>query len=175
MKRKKKQHAAAAGESGQKEQKTFAWKPWLWALLLVGIPAAAAALVTDTHSAWYTLIQKPAFQPPAPVFAIVWGALYVLLYVVALLLFMAPPSRDKHTALRALGVQLGLNLVWTAVFFRLYMPAAALFILVGMLGLCALNIIYQARVRPQAAWLMIPYVLWLCFATVINYTIVLLN
>lgn len=118
---------------------------------------------------WYTPLQKPSFQPPAWMFGVVWTILYSLLGVAVAIILRQPLSNERRDALVLFGGQLALNFAWSPVFFGLHMIDAALIIVVVMLVMALTAARYFRRIKPMAGWLMLPYLLWLCLATALNY------
>jgi tryptophan-rich sensory protein len=118
---------------------------------------------------WYIPLQKPSFQPPAWMFGVVWTALYSLLGVALAIVLNAPPSRERRDALWLFGGQLALNFAWSPVFFGIHMIDVALLVIVAMLVMALTAARHLRRIRPLAGWLMLPYLLWLCLATALNY------
>ena len=118
---------------------------------------------------WYAALQKPSFQPPAWMFGMVWATLYTLLGIALAIVLNAPPSKERRDALWLFGGQLVLNFAWSPVFFGLHMIDIALVIIVVMLVMALTAARYFRPIRPLAGWLMLPYLLWLCLATALNY------
>lgn len=122
---------------------------------------------------WYASLVKPAWTPPNWVFAPVWTLLYVLMGVAAWQVW-----REAGLASVAVGlfaVQLILNIIWSAIFFRLRSPGAALIENMCLWLAIAATTTAFARVVPLAALLMIPYLLWVSYAVALNGAIWRLN
>lgn len=147
------------------------WKYILIAVMVTAVSAGLAALFTDTQSAWYLSLQKSPLTPPGAFFGIAWGILYVLLAVsYALVLITSEGKKGKLFPLNAV-----LLVLWCLFFFTLELPALSLVIL-AVTFFCGIFLLWGAyEVRPIAGYLLIPYVLWLGFATYLNYYIVLMN
>tara|TARA_R110002051_G_scaffold181460_1_gene251051 strand:+ start:146761 stop:147255 length:495 start_codon:yes stop_codon:yes gene_type:complete len=125
---------------------------------------------------WYPSLNKPSFNPPNWIFAPVWSVLYILMGIAAGLVW----ARGFHhiwvkTALYHFIFQLLFNALWSIVFFGLQEPFWALLVIFTLLVLIILTIKWFKVVHRTAALLMIPYLLWVCFATVLNYKIWELN
>lgn len=125
---------------------------------------------------WFLSLNKPVFNPPNWVFAPVWTVLYILMGVAAGLVW----SKGFHhllvkTALYHFVFQLLLNASWSIVFFGLKEPFWALLVILTLLILLCLTFRWFRVVSKLAAWLLVPYILWVCFATVLNYKIWELN
>jgi len=120
-------------------------------------------------NAWYIPLRKPSFQPPAWMFGVVWTILYSMLGVALAIVLQEPPSDRRRDALVLFGGQLALNFAWSPIFFGLHMIDVALLVIVVMLVMALTAARYFRRLKPLAGWLMLPYLLWLCLATALNY------
>ena len=125
---------------------------------------------------WYLGLNKPSFNPPNELFAPVWTVLYILMGISAGWVW----GKGFHhiwvkTALYHFGIQLLLNASWSIVFFGLRNPLGALFIIILLLIFILLTIKWFRVVSRKAALLLIPYLLWVAFATVLNFKIWQLN
>lgn len=147
-----------------------------WISLLVALGAGAGVLFTPDE--WYDALLKPTFNPPSAVFGPVWTVLYALMAVALWLVRRHRDADDRALRLRAMqlfAAQLVLNLAWTPLFFGLHSPALAfLDICLLWLALLATTLAF-GRVRPVAGYLLLPYMLWVSFALVLNGTIWLMN
>jgi benzodiazapine receptor len=123
----------------------------------------------------FDALAKPAAMPPGWAFGTAWSILYVALGIVLALVWAAPPSKARTTALTLFFVQLGLNFIWSPVFFGAHQVALGLAVIVAILLLSIAATRSIARVSRAAAWLMVPYLAWLSFATYLNFEIVRLN
>jgi translocator protein len=124
---------------------------------------------------WYMTLAKPAFNPPSWIFGPVWTALYIMMAVAAWLVWKASGFRGAAAALTVYGVQLGLNLAWSGIFFALRSPGWALVeIVVLWLAILATAVLFFRHSRA-AGWLLMPYLLWVSFAAVLNGAIWRLN
>jgi tryptophan-rich sensory protein len=125
---------------------------------------------------WFVSLNKPSFNPPNWIFAPVWTILYVMMGIAAGLVW----AKGFHhlwvkTALYHFGIQLLLNASWSIVFFGLKQPFWGLLVIIALLVLLVLTIKWFKVVSKTAALLLIPYFLWICFATVLNYKIWVMN
>jgi translocator protein len=118
---------------------------------------------------WYAALNKPPFQPPAWMFGVVWTILYALLGVALALVLNVPASKERRDALWLFGGQLVLNYAWSPVFFGWRMIDVALVVIVAMLLMSLAAARYFRRISKLAGLLMLPYLLWLCLATALNY------
>ncbi|WP_282053549.1 TspO/MBR family protein [Maribacter luteus] len=125
---------------------------------------------------WFVTLNKPVFNPPNWLFAPVWTVLYILMGVAAGLVWA---KGFYHlwvkTALYHFGFQLLLNAAWSIVFFGFKQPFWGLVVIISLLCLIVLTMRWFRIVDKYASWLLIPYLLWVCFATVLNYKIWELN
>ena len=142
--------------------------------LLVGFLSGFAT--QSSVNDWYVGLQKPSFNPPNEVFAPVWTVLYILMGIAAGIVW----SKGFHhiwvkTALYHFGFQLLLNALWSIVFFGLKSPFWALIVILALLSMIMLTIRWFKVVSKRAAYLMFPYLAWVCFATLLNYKIWELN
>ena len=125
---------------------------------------------------WYGRLNKPAFNPPNWVFAPVWTALYVLMGVAAFLVWrMGLGNRTVRIALVLFGLQLGLNALWTPLFFGLHWIGWALVEIVALWLVIVATVVAFHRVSLPAAICLYPYLAWVSFASVLNYSLWQLN
>lgn len=125
---------------------------------------------------WYANIIKPELNPPSWVFGPVWTTLYVLMGVAAFLVWKTGFENKKVKV--ALGIflfQLVLNSLWSIVFFSLQSPGGALVVIALLWISIVINIAAFAKISKPAAWLLLPYILWVSFASYLNYSIWTLN
>jgi translocator protein len=129
---------------------------------------------------WYAALNKPSFNPPNGIFGPVWTLLYALMAIAAWLVWKQPASTPQQAALRSAALrifwlQLFLNFAWSWIFFHEHQLAGALLeIVVLWLAIVAATLLFM-KVSRLAAWLMLPYVLWVAFATLLNFEIWKLN
>ncbi len=129
---------------------------------------------------WYAEAVKPAWTPPNALFGPVWTVLYALIAVAAWLVWRTGAPR-RRPAMIAYGVQLGLNLIWTPIFFGGYpfIGPAALWVGFGVIVLLDAAIIVEmvlnGRCSRFAAWLLAPYLLWCVYATTLNAGLAVFN
>ena len=144
------------------------------ACLLIGF---LGSIATQTSvNTWFTTLEKPFFNPPAWLFAPVWTILYIMMGIAAGLVWY----RGLHhlwvkTALYHFLFQLLLNLSWSVVFFGLQQPLWALIVITALIILLSLTIKWFKIANKKAAYLLIPYLLWVLFAAALNFEIWRLN
>jgi tryptophan-rich sensory protein len=155
-------------------------RKFLTVVLCIGICmlfAFAGSLFTPTPGSWYyTTLQKPSWNPPDWLFAPAWTVLFVLMGIsVSMLIEAGMEKSEVRRGVVLFGIQLFLNLGWSASFFGMRSPIAGFAeILVLWLAIVA-TIAAFARVSTKAALLLVPYLMWVSFASYLNFTIVRLN
>jgi tryptophan-rich sensory protein len=153
----------------------FRWALFLVPLvLLLGFLSAQVA-GSSPDNAWFAALAKPASYPPPAAFPIAWTALYALMGVAFALVCSAWGARRRGWAIALFVVQLIINLAWSPVFFALHEMRIALGLLLALDVVVLLTTALFWRVRRLAGWLMVPYVLWILFATVLNWQFLELN
>lgn len=143
-------------------------------ILLLGF-ASGRLFPSGDENLWYQMLSKPAETPPGWVFPVAWTTLYVLLGLALALIINARGSRLRRPALILFAVQMAANLAWSPLFFGYHQVSAALLLIVAIFVLALATTFVFARIRKGAAWLMVPYLAWLCFAGILNYKIDRLN
>ncbi|MEM0230857.1 MAG: TspO/MBR family protein [Candidatus Woesearchaeota archaeon] len=139
--------------------------------LLVGL--LGSLMTSSSLKSWYLSINKPSFNPPNWVFAPVWIALFIMMGISFYLLWER--NELSRIALAAYFGQLALNLMWSFLFFGLRKPAIALIDIFALWIMIVINIFVFRKSSKTAALLLVPYLLWVSFALILNYFIVLLN
>jgi benzodiazapine receptor len=125
---------------------------------------------------WYQTIQKPSWNPPNWIFGPVWTTLYVMMGIALWLVWKEDTSRElKMIAFILFGVQLILNFLWSFIFFKLEQPGFAFLEILFMWVAILATIFAFAQVNKAAAWLLVPYISWVSFAAILNFTIWRLN
>lgn len=135
-----------------------------------------SVFTVSTIPTWYAILVKPALNPPAWVFGLVWTALYFLMGVAAFLVWKKGwEHKEVKVALALFGGQLVLNALWSIIFFGLRNPFWA-FVEIVILWLAILWTIFAFyKISRLAAYLLLPYILWVSFAAYLNYAIWVLN
>lgn len=125
---------------------------------------------------WYLQLNKPSFNPPNWIFAPVWTILYIMMGVAAGIVWAKGFYHIwVKTALYHFGIQLLFNALWSIIFFGFKNTFGALLVILTLLVLLTFTIKWFKVVSKTAAYLLIPYLLWVCFATALNYKIWELN
>ena len=120
-------------------------------------------------------VKQPPFAPPAVLFPIVWTILYALMGFSAYIIESSPQTPQRNRALVLYYVQLFFNFLWSFIFFNFKNYLAAFVWIVALLILIIATTIEFYKIKPIAGYLMIPYILWVTFAAVLNFSIYLLN
>lgn len=124
---------------------------------------------------WYLQLEKPALNPPNSVFGPVWITLYTLMGISLFLVWQKEYSKIKKKALVLFYIQLFLNALWSIIFFGLQSPFWALVNIIILWLFILWTILVFYKVSKPAAYLLLPYILWVSFATYLNYSILILN
>ena len=124
---------------------------------------------------WYQTIQKPTWNPPNWVFGPVWTTLYVLMGIAMYLVWSRPRTPERQRALYLNALQLGFNFFWSLIFFNLHAIGGALIEIGVLWALIVATMFAYDKVYKPAAWLLLPYIVWVTFATILNFTIWRLN
>lgn len=124
---------------------------------------------------WYAALEKPWFNPPNWVFGPVWSTLYLLIGIALYLVWTAESELSKKRAYVLFATQLVLNTLWSLVFFGLHQPWLAVAVIAGLLVAIVLTMREFKRFSRAAMWLFVPYAAWVCFASVLNLAVAILN
>jgi benzodiazapine receptor len=135
-----------------------------------------AVFTTPAIPTWYASLNKPSFNPPNTVFFPVWTTLYTLMGIAAWLVWRRGlHERRVRVALGIFLIQLVLNTAWTIIFFGLYSLFGAVIAIVFLWVAILINIVTFGRISKLAGALLIPYILWVSFAGLLNYSVWMLN
>jgi len=144
-------------------------------VITVGVGAIAGFATASNIGGWYATLSKPGFNPPNWIFGPVWTLLYILMGIALFLIWKQPASLYKSNSLRLFFIQLLLNFLWSFLFFYFHKIGLAFVDIVALLVFIILTIFSFSRLSKKAAWLMVPYVCWVSFATILNGAIYHLN
>jgi tryptophan-rich sensory protein len=151
-----------------------------WALFLVPVVLLLGFLSGElsgsgAQNPWFETLVKPELYPPPETFGIAWTILYIMMGLASALVAVAWGARGRRLALILFALQLALNLAWSPLFFAFHEIRGAL-ILVGLIDVMVLaTLVAFWRVRKLAAVLLVPYLVWLGFATYLNWQLLELN
>jgi translocator protein len=151
------------------------WSALLAAALLASTVAVLGALVTDLGP-WYYHLNLPSWKPPDWAFGPAWTVIFALTALSGYLSWISGPRNAREARILALFLVNGLlNIAWSALFFRLHRPDWAL-VEVSLLWLSIFGLIVLSAPRSLvASVLLVPYLLWVSFAAVLNYSVVRMN
>lgn len=144
------------------------------AVVLLGFVSAKMA-GSGAGNIWFDNLVKPDINPPGAAFQIVWTILYVMMGIALAIICAAWGARGRRAAIIAFMVQFALNLAWSPVFFGMHEMTAGLFVIGALNIAVAITIVLFWKVRRSAALLLLPYIAWTLFATVLNYEFLRLN
>lgn len=156
------------------------WSFARWALvsvplvLLLGI-ASGRISNSGYGNPWFDALVKPAIMPPGWAFGAAWTILYILMGLALAAVLNARGAPGRGLAIALFVVQFLVNLAWSPLFFAAHQVSLALWVILALLMLVAITSWAFWRVRAGAGLLLLPYIAWLCFASVLNYQIDALN
>ena len=156
------------------------WSFWRWAIvtvplvLLLGF-ASGRSVPAGSENAWYAALAKPAGNPPDWVFPVVWGTLYVLLGLAVAIVLNARGARWRWPAVALFAVELIGLTIWQPLFFGAHRVVAAFALIVFLLLWGIGTTVLFGRVRAAAAWLVVPFLVWVSYAACLNWGIHRLN
>lgn len=130
---------------------------------------------TPSIATWYAFINKPSFSPPNWLFAPAWTLLYILMAIAAFLIWQKRDNPKTKQALIFYGIQLVLNAFWSIIFFGMHNPGLALLEIIILWLFILIILIKFYKINKTAGLLFIPYLLWVSFASILNYAIWILN
>ena len=149
-------------------------KPYIFSILLSLTVGGLSALATANNMNIYDKINPPPLAPPGWLFAVVWTVLFILMGISAAIIFTSK-SKRKDDALFIYAVSLVLNFSWSIFFFNMQSFIVAFIILIALWVSIVITIIQYYKINKAAAWLQLPYLLWVTFAGYLNAAIILLN
>ncbi len=149
----------------------------IWKLIIsIALPFLASAVgslfTAGSVSSWYMTLNKPPFNPPSWVFGPVWTLLYLLMGVSLYLVWIRKFDKNAFTFF---GIQLFLNALWSVLFFGIKSPLLALVEIIFLWAAILITIFYFYKINKISAYLLIPYILWVSFAAILNFAIFMLN
>jgi tryptophan-rich sensory protein len=139
------------------------------------VAGAGTAFTSGPVRYWYPTLRKPFWNPPDWVFGPVWTALYLMMAIAAWLIWRKAGFSGAASALGLFALQLALNALWSPLFFGLRNPLAGLLDIFPLWAAILATLVSFWRISPLAGALMVPYWLWVSFATVLNFTIWRIN
>ena len=152
------------------------WKTYaFWIALSEAVGALSGFLSREGTKAFSETVTQPPLSPPMILFPIVWGILYALMGISAARIGLSPPSQERNRGLNLFIAQLVVNFFWSLIFFNMQAFGFACLWLLLLWALVLLMILTFRKIDPPAAWLQVPYLLWLTFAAYLNLGVWLLN
>lgn len=153
------------------------WQKIVLCVVVIEILGSASGLLTASSiRGWFSTLEKPLGNPPNWVFGPVWAVLYAMMgSSLALIWHRAGPGPDRRKALTLFFSQVALNLAWTPVFFGAHQIAMALIVIATLALGILLTILAFRRIDRTASLLLVPYLIWVCYATYLNSGFWLLN
>lgn len=152
------------------------WKTYAaWILFTEAVGALSGWLTRKGTKIYNETIAQPPLSPPSMVFPIVWAILFALMGIGAARIYLVPPSGARSRSLLLFLIQLAVNFFWSIFFFNLQAFGFAFIWLILLWLLILLMILSFRKVDKVAAWLQIPYLLWVTFAAYLNFGVWLLN
>ena len=139
-------------------------------LFIAYIPALIGGVVTSpaVSSGWYETLIKPSFSPPSFVFGPVWTVLYFLIGLSLFFVWRTAQSEKRDLAIQVFFVQLLVNALWSPVFFGFQALGLSVFVILALLCTIVWTMVVFSRIHTVAMYVLIPYVLWVGFASVLN-------
>jgi tryptophan-rich sensory protein len=144
-------------------------------LLPLGIGGIAGIFTTDAIPGWYATLNQPSFNPPNWVFGPVWTTLYIIMGISLFMIWKLPASKQRNQAILFFVVQLLLNFCWSFFFFYFKMIGVALVDILLLWITIIFMLVRFYKIKPLAAYINIPYLLWVTFATALNMAYFFLN
>ena len=146
----------------------------LFILICLGVGALGSAITADSVATWYPTLVKPSFNPPGWLFGPVWTVLYIMMGLAAFVVWRKR-GEGRRAALWAFAVQLLLNALWSPAFFGLRSIALGLVVIVLLVIAIAVTTVLFFRQSRLAGFLMLPYLGWTAFATLLNVSFFVMN
>ena len=153
-----------------------AWKPYvISAAIALAVGGLSAVLSMEGMMLYEQTTLKPPLTPPGWVFSVVWTILYTLMGISSARIWLTPESKERSKGLNLYVVQLIVNFFWSLLFFNAQAYGLAALWLILLWILVLLMILEFSKVDKPAAWLQIPYLVWLTFAAYLNLSVWFLN
>lgn len=151
-----------------------------WAIVMIPLLIVLGSISglmsgSGADNGWYRNLVKPSFNPPGWVFGVVWPILYGLQGLALAMILDARGATGRGIAIGLFGLQFLLNLIWSPIFFARHDVSLAFWIILAMFIIATAATFCFWRIRRMAGLLMLPYLIWLCFAAFLNFSIGQLN
>jgi len=143
--------------------------------LPLGLGAIAGLFTADAVPEWYETLNRPSFNPPNWLFGPVWTTLYIYLGISLFLIWKQSASKERNLAIFVFLLQQALNFGWSFIFFYFNLIGFALIEIILLWISIVIMIVLFYKIKPMAAYINIPYLIWVTFATILNASYYLLN
>ena len=143
-------------------------------VLCLTIGALGSIFTVSAISTWYAALNKPFFSPPNFVFAPVWTTLYILMGI-SLYLLWTSKKKGKEKAMRLFFIQFALNFLWSIIFFGMHNIFLAFVEIIALWIFIFITIKQSLLVDKNAAYLLYPYIIWVTIASILNFSLLILN
>ena len=151
-------------------------KPYIyWVILVESVGALSAVLSVEGMKTFMQQTAQPPLSPPGWLFPVVWTLLYALMGISAARIWLLPDSKERKWSLNLFTIQLILNFFWSLIFFNAQAYGLAVVWIIALWVSVLLMILQFHKVDHLAAWLQVPYLVWLTFAAYLTVAIWLLN
>ena len=157
------------------DKKNILWLFFFISLCLIFGNGLGGYFTFISVETWYQTLNKPSFNPPDWIFGPVWTTLYILMGISVWLVWKRKPSADRTIGIRIFWVQLFFNILWTYIFFGIQKIGLSFLEIIFLIFLIFSNIIYFLKIDKIAGYLLIPYLIWVLYASVLTYNIWILN
>lgn len=152
------------------------WKLIISIVICQAVGIFSALLSFSKNNVWYDNLVKPSWNPPSYIFGPVWTILYLLM---AISLWIIWKSNHEEIVIKQacliFAVQLFINFWWSILFFNLNSPELAFFDIVLLIITIVITMFRFSKISKLATWLLVPYISWVCFAAILNFTLIQLN
>lgn len=150
--------------------------PFLISILLaLSVGFIGSFFTTPSISSWYAFINKPSFSPPNWLFAPAWTLLYILMGISAFLIWKKRDNLKTKQALIFYSIQLILNALWSIIFFGMHNLGLAFLEIIILWMFILITLIKFYKINKTAGLLFVPYLLWVSFASILNFAVWMLN
>lgn len=156
-------------------KKKINWFQLLVIVLTTQLIGVLANLLSGNTGQLYTSFIKPPLSPPGWLFAVVWPTLYLLMGIAAYIIYQTPQTPDRKRATALYWIQLFINFLWPTIFFRFEWYWISFIVLLLLDVLVIMTMLSFYKIKKTAGYLLIPYLLWILFATYLNIGIAKLN
>lgn len=144
-------------------------------ILPLSLGAIAGMFSSQSVPEWFATLNRPSFNPPSWIFGPVWTTLYILMGISLFLIWKQNVSKERNQAMMVFLIQLLLNFGWSFIFFYFNMIGLALVEIILLWINIVIMLVLFYRIKPMAAYINIPYLLWVTFATILNASYYFLN